>query len=48
MNNNITEKEIMAARTKKGGWTKKQLAEWGVPWPPTKGWKDRLIKKYNK
>jgi hypothetical protein len=38
-----TEDEIMAARTPKGAWTKKQLAEWGVPWPPPRGWKRRLI-----
>lgn len=38
-----TEAEIEAARTAKGGWTKAQLAKWGVPWPPPKGWKQRLI-----
>ena len=39
------EEEILAARTAKGGWTKAQLAEWGVPWPPPKGWKERLIEE---
>ncbi len=34
---------IMAARTPRGGWTKAQLAEWGVSWPPQKGWIDELI-----
>jgi hypothetical protein len=34
-----TEDEIMAAQTARGGWTSEQLAEWGVPWPPPKGWK---------
>jgi len=34
--------EIEKARTSNGGWTKKQLAEWGVPWPPPKGWKATL------
>lgn len=34
--------EIEKARTPNGGWTKKQLAEWGVPWPPPKGWKAAL------
>jgi hypothetical protein len=35
--------EIDAARTKAGGWTKEQLAKWGVPWPPPKGWRKALI-----
>jgi hypothetical protein len=34
--------EIQAARTPAGGWTKAQLAAWGVPWPPPTGWKERL------
>lgn len=34
--------EIEAARTGNGGWTKEQLAAWGVPWPPPKGWKKAL------
>jgi hypothetical protein len=38
-----TEQEIEAARTPAGGWTRAQLAEWGVPWPPRKGWKAALI-----
>lgn len=37
-----TEAEIEAARTAKGGWTKDQLAQWGVSWPPSKGWKKLL------
>jgi hypothetical protein len=32
----------MAGRSPAGGWTKKQLAIWGVPWPPPKGWKRKL------
>jgi len=40
----ITEAEIDAKLTAKGGWTKKDLATWGVPWPPPKGWKDALIR----
>jgi len=43
----ITESEIMAARTEKGGWTRAQLEEWGVPWigkSPPKGWKRQLLK----
>lgn len=29
-------------RTERGGWTRKQLAEWGVNWPPLNGWRKRL------
>ena len=39
----MTEEEIEAAKTPAGGWTKAQLAAWGVPWPPPKGWKQALI-----
>jgi hypothetical protein len=38
----VTEAEIMAPA---GGWTRAQLAEWGVPWPPPKGWKQALIER---
>lgn len=34
--------EIEAARTPRGGFTRAQLAEWGVPWPPPRAWRDRL------
>lgn len=37
-----TPEEIQAAMTAKGGWTKRQLARWGVPWPPPQGWPERL------
>lgn len=30
-----------------GGWSSKQLADWGVPWPPPKGWKEQLIARWN-
>jgi hypothetical protein len=40
-----TKKEIVKARTRAGGWTRKQLAEWGIPWPPPKGWRGKLEKK---
>lgn len=36
---------IEAAMTEAGGWTKAQLAEWGVAWPPPHNWKMRLIQK---
>lgn len=34
--------EIAAAATPAGGWTAAQLAEWGVPWPPPRGWRGKL------
>ena len=37
-----TPEQIEAARTPKGGWTRAQLAEWGVSWPPSKGWRAKL------
>jgi hypothetical protein len=40
-----TEKEIDAAKTPAGGWTREQLEKWGVSWPPPKGWRKSLIKK---
>lgn len=43
MKNRITEEEIEAKKTAAGGWTKKDLEAWGVPWPPPKGWKRQLI-----
>lgn len=43
-----TSDEIEAARTQAGGWTKAQLAEWGVPWPPPKGWRKRLLSEARK
>jgi hypothetical protein len=35
--------EIEEAKTPAGGWTKAQLAKWGIPWPPPKGWRKRLL-----
>lgn len=40
-----TAEQIEAAKSPKGGWTREILAGWGVPWPPPKGWKKRLIKE---
>lgn len=37
-----TPEEIEAARTPAGGWKRSQLAAWGVPWPPPRGWKQQL------
>jgi hypothetical protein len=30
--------------TKVGAWTAKQLAEWGVPYPPPRGWRAEMIR----
>lgn len=38
--------EVEAARTPAGGWKRDQLAAWGVPWPPPKGWKDELATRW--
>jgi hypothetical protein len=40
----ITKEEIESKKTERGGYTKKQLALWGISWPPPKGWKAKLIK----
>lgn len=37
------EDRIRAGRTPTGGWSRERLADWGVAWPPPKGWKERLI-----
>ena len=39
----LTEEDIEACRTAKGGFSKAQLAVWGVAWPPKTGWKKALI-----
>jgi len=39
--------EIEAARTPAGGWTRQQLAAWGVSWPPPKGWRQQLVMKWH-
>ena len=39
----ITAEEIESAKSEKGGWNKKTLAQWDVPWPPPIGWKESLI-----
>lgn len=38
----VKQQEIEAAQTPNGGWTRAQLAKWGVPWPPPKGWRKQL------
>lgn len=42
----LTLDEIEAAKTEKGGWTKATLEGWGIPWPPPRGWKDKLIEGF--
>lgn len=39
--------EVTAAQTPGGGWARKQLAEWGVPWPPPQGWRKHLADKWS-
>jgi hypothetical protein len=35
--------EVMAASTTSTGhWPARTLAQWGVPWPPPKGWREEL------
>lgn len=44
----ISDEEIWEKRTEAaklsgvGAWSKKQLKEWGVPWPPPRGWRAKL------
>ncbi len=38
----VTEEYIESRRTVRGGYTRAQLAEWGVSWPPPAGWKKAL------
>lgn len=39
----LTKEQIDAGRSRAGGWTAKQLRQWGVPWPPPKGWRKALL-----
>lgn len=39
----VTQADIDAAKTPRGGWTRAQTAAWGVPWPLTPGWQRRLL-----
>jgi hypothetical protein len=38
--------EVAAACKGPGGWTKAKLAAWGVPYPPPKGWRAELERRY--
>lgn len=44
MRTKISEEEITSRQTAAGGWTKAQLAQWGVPWPAPNGWKKAILK----
>jgi len=39
----ITEEEVMKKQTPCGGWRKKDVAKWGVPWPLPSGWKETIL-----
>jgi hypothetical protein len=41
----VTNEEVEAAKTPNGGWTREQLSKWGVPWPPPKGWRKKLLNR---
>ena len=38
----VTLEEVLAKRTPRGSWTRRQIEEWGLEWPPTAGWIKRL------
>jgi len=39
----LTEEEIEAGKSPRGGFTRAQLEKWGVGWPPAKGWRRALV-----
>ena len=39
----LTDAEIEAGKSAKGGFTRAQLAAWGVSWPPMQGWRAALL-----
>lgn len=38
--------EIEDAMTADGGWDNRKLKSWGVEWPPKKGWRKALERKW--
>lgn len=38
--------DIVNAMTPAGAWTAAQLAEWGVKWPPRRGWRAELEEEW--
>ena len=43
MKHKPTKEEIEKAKTPTGGWVRETLEQWGVSWPPPKGWKKALL-----
>ena len=41
----IDQEYLDSIRTPRGGYLKADLAELGVPWPPPKGWKEKLLRE---
>lgn len=39
----VTQAWLEQFSTKEGGWTRDQLEQIGVPWPPRQGWKRRAV-----
>jgi len=39
----LTRQELEAGKTAAGGYNRRQLALWGIPWPPPKGWQKQLL-----
>jgi hypothetical protein len=44
----VSNADIEAAKTAAGGWKRKTLEDWGVPWPPPKGWRQKLLDNHAK
>lgn len=40
----ISNADVDAACTPKGGWKRSTLAGWGVPWPAPKGWRKEIVR----
>jgi hypothetical protein len=40
----LSREEVEAGRSAAGGFTRAQLASWGVPWPPPAGWLQALLR----
>ena len=38
--------DVARAQSPAGGWSRQQLARWGVAWPPPKGWRQDLAVRY--
>lgn len=38
--------DIEAGKSRRGGFTRKTLEGWGVPWPPPKGWRRALERRW--